>query len=636
MKKTASIFNSTLGVLAMFLLLVAVCFLGGRFKHRFDLTAEKAFTLSPGTKAILAKLDTPVQIRFYCTQGENAMPVFLKTYAQRVEDLLGEFKRCSKFIEVQKLDPQPDSDAEDSARLDGVEGQMLQEDGERLYLGLSVSMLDQKQALPFLSPDRERLLEYDLARAVSRVAVAEKPVVGIMSPLQIAGMPMNPMMMQMQQRQGMQPWAIYSELKSGFTLKKVEMGAESIPEDVKVLVLVHPKEISETTQYALDQFVLRGGKLIAFLDPLCALDSSNSNPMMGMAPPSSSANLATLLKAWGVSFDNTKVVADMNYIGRSRKGREPGVLLLTEKAVNKDDAVTADAPNLLMAFAGRFSGTPAPGLTETVLIKSSKNSQLVEPMLAQMNGDGIAKDFKASDTEYPLAIRLSGKFKTAFPEGKPKSSSDSETKENKDNPANKVNPVNNSLKESKQETSVVLIGDCDMIQDPLCVTESQNPFTGQRIAMPANSNLAFAQGLIEQMSGDTNLLAVRGRSVREHPFLVEKQMQAEAESKYRSKIHDLEQSLQDAQTKLNELQVKKENGQQKFILSPEQQQALASFRTKQAEVKKELKEVRRSLRADIDSLENRIKWINIAGMPFLVALSGLGLAAIKRKRSAAK
>jgi len=281
MKKTASFLYSSIGVVAMFVLLVAICFLAGRFKHRVDLTAEKAFTLSPGTKAILAKLDTPVQIRFYCTQGENTMPVFLKTYAQRVEDLLGEFKRASKFVEIQKLDPQPDSDAEDSAKLDGVEGQVLQQgQGDRLFLGLSVSMLDQKQAIPFLSPDRERLLEYDIARAISRVATTEKPVVGVMSPLPIAGTPMNPMMMQMQQR-GQAPWVLYSELKQDFALKKVEMTTDSIPEEIKVLLLVHPKGLSDATQYALDQFVLRGGKLIAFLDPLGVLRRGELEPDAG-------------------------------------------------------------------------------------------------------------------------------------------------------------------------------------------------------------------------------------------------------------------------------------------------------------------------------------------------------------------
>src|SRR4029077_15402338 len=219
---------SVIGVAAMLLILVAINFIAGRVKQRVDLTAEHAYTLSAGTKAILAKLDTPVQIRFYASQSAEGMPVFLKTYAQQVDDLLGEYRQNSRgLIQIQKLDPEPDSDAEDSAKLEGVEPQLLS-NGERVYLGLSVSMLDQKEAIPFLSPERERLLEYDISRAISRVGSADKPVVGFMSPLRYAGQPMNQMMMQMGQRA--QPsWVLFSELKRDFTVKQVEMTVEKIP-----------------------------------------------------------------------------------------------------------------------------------------------------------------------------------------------------------------------------------------------------------------------------------------------------------------------------------------------------------------------------------------------------------------------
>ena len=299
-KNLETILYSTVGVVAVLLILVAVNFLNGRVPKRIDLTAEKAYTLSEGTKAILSKLDTPVQIRFYCTRDEN-IPPQLRLYAQRIEDLLSEYRQASKGqIEIQKLNPEPDSDAEDSAKLDGVEGQLLS-NGEKLYMGVSVSMLDQKEALPFLGPDRERLLEYDLSRAISRVVNTQKAVVGIMSPLPVAGQPMNPMMMQMGQRGGEEPWALYSELKRDFTVKDVEMTAEKIPDDVKVLLLIHPRGITEATQYAIDQFILRGGKLIAFLDPSAVLDRQ-ANPRMGMMPPQGGSNLEKLLKALYVAF----------------------------------------------------------------------------------------------------------------------------------------------------------------------------------------------------------------------------------------------------------------------------------------------------------------------------------------------
>jgi ABC-type uncharacterized transport system involved in gliding motility auxiliary subunit len=622
---------STIGVVAMAAILLALNIIAARGKQRIDLTAERAYTLSPGTRAILAKPDTPVQVRFYCTRGENRMPVFLKTYAQRVEDLLGEFRQASKGqIEIQKLDPEPDSDAEDSAKLDGVEGQMLP-DGDRVYLGLSVTMLDQKEAIPFLGPDRERLLEYEIARAISRVMTAEKPVVGVMSPLPLSGQQMNPMMMQMGRR-GEPAWVFYQELKQDFNVKQIDMGVDKIADDVRVLVLVHPKGITDAAQYAIDQFVLRGGKLIAFLDPLAVLDRNAGGPM----GPSSSSNIEKLLKAWGLTFDASKAVADMTYIARLRQGRVPGVLALTENAVNKEDVLTVNADNLYLVFAGAFTGTPVDGLKETVLMKSSKDSELIDPMMAQMNGEEILKDFKPSGTEYTLALRLTGKFKTAFPEGKPKAApaAPDESKPEEKKPETPAEP---GLKESAQEGAVVLVGDSDFLQDQIAVQEAMNPFGGQRMVMPANGNLAFAQGAVEQLTGDSNLIAVRSRASRERPFTVVKKMQADAESNYRSKIKDLETSLAEAQRKLNELQrTKAGEGGQRFILSPDQQKEIENFRKKEAEVKQQLKMERKKLRTDIDSLETRVKWLNIAGMPALVALAGIVLAVKRRRMQAAR
>ena len=627
---------STVGVVAMLVIIVAFNIIAARAKTRVDLTAERAYTLSEGTRNILAKLDTPVQVRFYCSRNENRMPVMLKTYAQRVEDLLGEFRQHSKGqIEIQKLDPTPDSDAEDSAKIDGVEGQPLP-DGEAIYLGVSVSMLDQKEAIPFLTPERERLLEYDLARAISRVMTSAKPVVGMMSPLPFAGQQMNPMMARMGRGGGAPAWVFYNELQRDFTVKQVEMTAESIPDDVKVLVLIHPKGISDGTQYAIDQFVLRGGKLIAFLDPSAALDPQGGGPMGGGG---SSSSIDKLLQAWGLTFTSTKVVADTTYTGRTRQGRAPAVLALNEKAVNKDDIITAQADNLFMVFAGAFSGSPVAGLTQTVLIKSSKDSQMIEPMVAQMSGEQVIKDFASSGIEHTLAVRLTGKFKSAFPEGKPKAAEtkpDEPPKPEEKKPEEKKD--DKSLKESTQDGAVVLVGDSDMIQDQISVQEMQNPFGGgQRMVMPANGNLAFAQGAIEQLTGDNNLIAVRSRASRERPFTVVRKMQADAEANYRSKIKELETSLSDAQSKLNALQrTKADQGGQKFILSAEQQTEIANFRKKETEVKQQLKLERKKLRTDIDSLENRIKWVNIAGMPALVTLAGVGLALARRNRRAAR
>jgi len=296
---------------------------------------------------------------------------------------------------------------------------------------------------------------------------------------------------------------------------------------------------------------------------------------------------------------------------------------LNETAINKDDVVTANADNLIMAFTGTFSGTPAEGLTRTVLIKSSKHSGLVDNMTASFAGAQMTNNLVQTGTEYPLAMRLSGKFKTAFPDGKPKPANPPPEQKPEEKPAD------SGLKESAQPSTVVLIGDADMIQDQVAVREIQA--IGQRLIMPLNSNLSFAQSVVEQLAGDGNLIAVRSRASRERPFTVVQKLQVDAEASYRTKIKELENSLSETQRNLNELQKSKEGGQ-RFILSPEQQQELVNFRKKEADVKVQLKQMRKQLRSEIDSLENRIKWLNIAGMPVAVVLAGFGLAAMKRKR----
>lgn len=626
-KQLETFLYSTLGIVAVGLILIAVNFIVGRTRARADLTAEKAYTLSAGTRAILAKLDTPVQIRFYCTKNATAMPVFLTNYAQRIDDLLAEYRQASKGqIEIQRLNPEPDSDAEDSARLDGIEPQALR-GGERIYLGISVGMLDQKQAIAFLAPDRERLLEYDVSRAIARVMTAEKPSVGVLSSLPVMGQ-VNPMMMQRNPRAAPQPWALISELKRDFNVKEVEMTATEIPADIKLLLVIHPKGITDAMQYALDQYLLKGGKLVAFVDPLCALD--RNTPQTGAMPQPSSSSLEKLFKAWGLTFESTKVVADMEHVAQLQEGPNPAVLALNETSINKDDVVTADANNLIMAFSGAFTGTAAEGLTKTVLIQTSKRSGTVESFMASLGGNQVANSLAVTGTQYPLAVRLTGKFKTAFPDGKPQASpSPSPAPEQK--PEEKAPDA--GLKESTQPSTVVLVGDADMIQDQLSIREIQG--LGQRLIMPLNSNLSFAQSVVEQLAGDSNLIAVRSRASRERPFMVVQKLQADAEANYRNKIKELETSLAETQRKVNELQRSKE-GNQRFILSPEQQQELANFRKTEADVKTQLKQMRRQLRSEIDSLENRIKWINIAGMPFVVVAAGLALTMMKRKRTAAR
>ena len=645
-KAIETILYSLGGVVAMAIILIAFNVVAGAFKERIDLTKEKAFTLSAGTRAILQKLDTPIKIRFYCSQSDpSAETVFLRTYARHVEDLLAEYQQIAKGkLTIEKYDPQPDSDAEDSARLDGVEGQLLR-NGEKFYLGLAVVQLDQKQAIPFLDPNRERQLEYDLSRAITQVGRADKPVVGIMSPLPVFGMPSNPMMMRMGQ-QGQQPWVIVNELRNDFNVQHVAMDVDKIDDTIQLLLVIHPRDITDKAQFAIDQFVMRGGKLIAFLDPLPMTDTREQNEMLGNMPNSGSS-LDKLLKAWGLSFDTSKVVADMNYKmqlqGRNGQPQDaPAVMAVAGDGLNNEDIVTSQIDNVWLAYAGAFTGTPVQGLKETVLLKSTKDSQLVDGFMAHLSGESVMKDFKPSGIQYALAVRLTGKFKTAFPNGPPEEKKDEAKKDEDKKDADKKDAdkkaeekkPDDSLKETQKDNTVILVGDADMLYDRVAL-QPINTLFGTAYT-PANGNLSFAQNAIEQLTGDSNLIGVRSRATVARPFTRVKAMEAAANEKFQSEIKRLEDSASEAQRKINELQQQKTDKDQRFILSPEQTAELAKLRTEEAESRKHLKQVQKDLRKEVVSLQNTVKWVNILAVPMAVMASGLVIAFVKRRKTSAK
>ena len=623
-KRTESLIYSAGGLVAAFLILLLLNFVLGAVRARIDFTQGKLHTLSEGTHAVLEKLKSPVKIRLYFTQGETGVPLPIKAYGRRVEDLLAEFRQAGRGnVLVEKLDPQPDSDAEDSATLEGIEAQVMPA-GERFFLGLSVSHLDQKVALPALVPDRESLLEYDLTRAIARATSTAKPVLGVMSALPVFGMPPS----QFTGGQPMEPQVFVGELRRDYTVKRVSLDAERIDEDIKVLLVIHPRGIGDRAQYALDQFVLRGGKLIAFLDPNAYFDQMGQMGGMGGGGGTPSS-LDKLLKAWGIGFDSGKVVLDMRYVTGAGARALPTLLSLNDNAFDPNDIVTARLGSLLMPFAGVFTGKPADGLNQTVLMKTSAYSQLVDSFAAMTQGEAAVRGFQPSGTEHPLAIRLTGKFKTAFPEGQPKVE-DKGARKVASSKAAEAKPE--PLKEAAADNAVVLVADSDFINDGAAV-QVQEIF-GQRIVIPRNGNIAFAQALVDQFAGDPALIKLRSRASAARPFTVIRDMEARAQQAYLGKIKELEDNLTQTQEKLSALQKGRGKGTG-AILSSEQQTELENFRKKAAETRLVLKEVRRELRADSEALQFWTKVLNIALMPLLIAIAGIVLAVLRRRRAPA-
>jgi ABC-type uncharacterized transport system involved in gliding motility auxiliary subunit len=615
MKKYEGLMYSAIGLVALFLVLVALNFLLAQAPGRVDLTEGNLYTLSPGTRKILSNLPAPVTLKLYISQGD-AVPVPLRSFAQRVEDTVHELKSVAggKLI-VERYNPKPDSEEEDAAKLDGIEPQQLAT-GESFYLGAAVSQLDRKQTLSEISPQRERLLEYDLVRAISQVASAERPKVGLMAGLPVLGEKFNPFT-----RRSSDPWVLAEELKREFDVQEVPLATKAIDKDINVLLLIHPRDISPEAEYALDQFVLRGGKLIAFVDPYAYFDQQQP-AMPGMPPPATSSSLPELFKAWGVSMDPGKVVSDVVFGSGSGARYTPTVLSLNRTAMNRDDVVTGSIETLLYAFGGAFQLKPVDGLKSSVLLHSSPDAMMVDELEATKSGNETTRNFKPSGKPFPLAIRLTGHFTTAFPQGL----TDEKTKK----------PVAGTpqLRETSKDNSVILVADVDMLADGAAV-DVQEVF-GRKIVVPSNGNLALALGMVEQFAAGDDLVSLRARGSSFRPLTVVRELEAEAQKQYFGRIQALEQEKQKTAKRLEELQQSQGTDKAKSaqILSPEQQAELERFKKTLIQTNLALKEVRKNLRQDAESLVFWTKVANIALMPLLVALFGLLVAFFRRRRTA--
>ncbi len=626
--------SSTAGILIVAAILLTIGIIFRNTNLRIDCTQDKLYTLSNATKNTLKNLDKKLTIRFYYSKDVPQMPVGFKNYAKRIDDMLREYEIYSNGnIRIEKLNPKPDTDAEDSANLDGISGQGSGALGleENIYLGMAIRSGDMLVSLPFLSPEREAQLEYDVTRAILSVTHPTKRKVGVISAIRVFGGIDNPAMM-MQGQGGMKPaWLIITELKKEYDVSEIPMTATEIPSDIDMVIAIHPKEASEQLQFALDQFVLRGGRLIAFLDPMSVADmQSQPQQQMQYMPPNASSTLDKLLGAWGIEFNTEKVVIDracatpIQTRANSQPEQMPNVLSLEEKHVGNDPSM-AQLTSILMLNAGSFSGTPSEGLTKTVLLSSSEDSSTLEKYMTQRSGEDILRDFHSDEKAKELAIRITGKFKTAFPDGRP---GDKDSKDEKSEPT-----ANEYLKESEKTGAVILVADADMLYDPFCVRQSN--FFGQSFYQPLNNNIAMLQNMAEAMSGDAVLFEIRSRGVRPHPFTKVKELERKASDKYQGEIKKFEEDVRSFQQELYSMQQNR-SSKDKELLSKEQKEAVAKLKKKEAEARKNLKKVRKDMRKDIESLENNVMLLNIGLMPLLVVIGGIALAITKRMRMSAK
>jgi ABC-type uncharacterized transport system involved in gliding motility auxiliary subunit len=612
------------------LLALAVLFLGivmlsnlGLRGMRLDLTQNRLYTLSPGTQQVLGELKEPVNLYFYFSREAAAKQApLLMPYATRVREFLDEVAARSRGkIRLRVIDPQPFSEDEDHATEVGL--QSLQNgSGDPLYFGLAgTNSTDGRSAIPSFLPDREEFLEYDVAKLIHELATPKKPEIGLMSGLGMQGQ-FNPMTGQMSD-----PWPIVTQIDQLFTIRTLSTDIDHIDKDVDVLMVVQPKQLSQKTLYAIDQFVMRGGRMLLFIDPNSGADTTGqdpSNPYAG-AMANHSSNLEPLLSAWGVNYDPTKVIGDLALGLEVRSSmqapptRHIGILGLHRDDMDPKDVVTASLDVINVATAGFLSARPGAKTTLEPLLRSSTSA---EPLPAErfnaLNDPASLRDgFKPTGIRYALAVRLTGPVTSAFPQGAPPDQK----------PA--AGPPLPHLSKSAAPANIVIVADTDMLMDYMWVQTRE--LLGQRMAQAFANNGDFVANVLDNLSGSSALISIRGRATFTRPFERVEALKRQADDRLRSKALELQAELQQTETKLTELQSKR-NDQASLMLTPEQEQAVKRFTDEKARVRKELRETQRGLDVDIDRLNTWLKVINIAIAPLAVAIAGVVILTLRRRR----
>lgn len=602
------------GIVLAVILFVALNLFGGLSLRnlRLDLTENRQYTLSEGTEQLLAKVEEPVTLRLYVSRSLRDANPFLGSYADRVHDLLRTYAEASQGrITVEYIDPEPFSTEEDRAVGFGLEPISADGTGTSAgYLGIAgTNSTDDVDVIPVLSPERESFLEYDLTRMVYNLANPEKPVVAVLSGLPINGDPSR------QYR----PWAIMQELGQFYEVRTLGGDVDRLEEDVDVLLLVHPQALSERTLYAIDQFVLRGGKVMAFVDPHAEAQAASQQPGM---PSDTFSNLDRLLPAWGITYDPNQVVADPQVARQvvfPSGGREQVIdylpwLSLDERHLADGEVVTAELNRVNLASVGFLKPQAEAGATFTPLLTSSPAAQAIDAEKVRMYPDPFAliREFKPGGEALVLAARVSGPLKSAFGDKAPEG----------------VGSGGEHLAASSAPAQIVVVADTDLLEDRSWLATQR--MMGQEVALPVADNANLVANGLDFLVGSDALLSLRGREVAQRPFTLVAEIRRTAEQQYRAKEQELQRKLEDLQQKLSTLQVA--DGQDDSLLSEAQRAEVESFRSQLLDTRRELRDVQLALRSDIETLRDRVRFLGIAAVPLLVAVLAIGLAIVQRVR----
>ncbi len=606
---------------------------------RLDLTQQHLYTLSEGSKKTLAHIDEPITLRFYYTPRLGDEVPSYGVFAQRVREMLEEYAALAKGkIKLEILDPEPFSPTEDRAVAFGLQGVPLDQGGDQVYFGLAATnSTDDQQVIPFFQPDRERFLEYDLTKLIHSLAFPKKTVVGLVTRLPLEGDFMAAL-----QGKPLEPYAIVDQLRQLYDLHTLSTDFDTVPADVDVLMIVHPQNLPEKTLYAIDQFVLKGGKALVFVDPYSETQAAHPDRMSGGAGGGGSSNLDKLFAAWGLEMEKGKVAGDLRDARRVNIGSASHVdaleyvawLALKEDNLNHDDPITGDLSQINMASAGILKPRSGAKTTFEPLISTSTESEAipVEKIEGMPNVAALLDGFKSDHQKLTLAARITGPAQTAFPDGPPKPAKDD--KDEKDKAKGDAKPATGpaappQVKTSVQPINLVVVADTDILDDRFWVQVQD--FFGQRVAIPSAGNGDFVANAIDVLSGGTELMGLRTRGTSARPFDVVQELQRQADARSQAREKELQQQLKDTQAKIKELQGK-EGPAGNVALAAEQNRTLDNFRTQMLQIRSQLRQVQLDLRRDIDRLKAALEFFDIAFIPLLVGLAALTLGLVRMRR----
>lgn len=625
---------SVIGVIAVAAIMIGInMFADARFVDvRADLTQGKIYTLSKGTKQILDGLKEPITLRFFYSSRLGATVPSYGIYADHVREMLEEYASASHGkVKVEMYDPEPFSDTEDHAVAYGLQGVPVDNAGNNVYFGLAGTNLeDDERTIPFFQAEREGFLEFDLTKMVYELSNPKRTTIGVMSSLPIDGDP-RAMMMSGGQGPNGQPYAVSTLLRQTNTVKTVPLDALVIDQDIQVLLVAEAQHLSDNTLYAIDQFVMRGGKLMVMVDPWCEALAATPSPT-GMPPTDTSSDLKKLFDAWGIVYDPTQVIGDLSGAWLVRGSGEDRMQAVNYVAwfnirdgINHDDPATADLTQVTVAAPGTLAKAPNATIAFTPLLTSSAQSgPLPRDQLAMPDPAKILANFKPAGGPRVIAARIRGELKSAFtgppalPAGKSQPSYYPPYKAATDGPAN-----------------LVVTADADILADRFWVHKAD--FFGQPTATPFSDNGPFVANLIGTLAGGDALIGLRSRGVTSRPFERVEAIQAQAEARYRQTEQRLRAHLEDVEKQLRGLRTgggEAEGATTGAVITPQQRLAIDAARKDIVTTREQLRHVQLELNRQISALQNWLMIVNILLVPAVLAILAIVLALIQRGRRA--